>query len=447
MATRTKRAARLSKTDADVIVIGAGAAGLAAAERLCARGLRVIVLEARERVGGRLWTRRGPDWPLPIELGAEFLHGDTPEVMRIVSAAHLAVVEAPPSHWRKVARVLSEDLSFDKMLQRTMARVKSVVERRGERSFEQALMEAQVAEPARSQALAFVEGFHAASAARISARELSKENLGVESLKRVVSGFGDVVTALERRLPPETLQLGRIVSAIRWRRGQIKVSSRTTTGSPAADLRASKAIVTLPLGLLQARSPFSIDFDPPLRAKDAPLAKLAMGNVVKLVFRFREAFWEDEKLVRTKQGNPQTIGLMHGPGLALPTWWTQLPIHAPMLTAWAGGAQAEPLSDANDRELIARALDSLAQLLGVPPRVPHEQLVAWHRHDWASDPASAGAYSYPLVGAGNAASRLALPLENTLYFAGEATCAWPENGTVEGALESGKRAAAEIHAE
>src|SRR5438128_12558242 len=83
----------------DVVVIGAGAAGLAAAERLGRAGARVVILEARSRIGGRIWTRRVPGCALPVELGGEFVHGRRPEVFEIASDSGLLVERLPDTHF------------------------------------------------------------------------------------------------------------------------------------------------------------------------------------------------------------------------------------------------------------------------------------------------------------------------------------------------------------
>jgi monoamine oxidase len=114
------------------------------------------------------------------------------------------------------------------------------------------------------------------------------------------------------------------------------------------------------------------------------------------------------------------------------------------LIAWAGGPSAERLLRLGDEARIERALESLAGALGIAVQIPRRQLVGWRWHDWSRDPFARGAYSYPLVGGARAARALAKPLGRTLFFAGEATCPPPSNGTVEGAIESGERAAKEI---
>src|SRR4051794_10554809 len=92
-------ATRTPDTDADVLVIGAGAAGLAAAHTLAAAGLRVVVLEARTRIGGRILTHRVAALPVPIELGAEFVHGKARALWEIIERAHLLACDTSERHW------------------------------------------------------------------------------------------------------------------------------------------------------------------------------------------------------------------------------------------------------------------------------------------------------------------------------------------------------------
>src|SRR5215468_6604393 len=93
---------------ADVIVIGAGVAGLSAARALSDGGLSVTILEARDRIGGRIFTRHIPSFPTPIELGAEFIHGQPCEIWDVVEAAGLTAVEVTDSHWQSIGGALKE---------------------------------------------------------------------------------------------------------------------------------------------------------------------------------------------------------------------------------------------------------------------------------------------------------------------------------------------------
>src|SRR5829696_9016931 len=89
----------MPKHSFDVLILGAGAAGLAAAAELAAAGCSALLLEARDRVGGRAWTRNGPDFPIPIEMGAEFIHGRSAATFDLLRKAGLAAIDAPDSHW------------------------------------------------------------------------------------------------------------------------------------------------------------------------------------------------------------------------------------------------------------------------------------------------------------------------------------------------------------
>lgn len=126
-----------------------------------------------------------------------------------------------------------------------------------------------------------------------------------------------------------------------------------------------------------------------------------------------------------------------------PTWWSTRPAEAPLLSGWAGGPVADRLAGTSVPGLLDAAVDSLAGALGVPRGRVEEQLVSGHLHDWREDPWAMGSYSNVLVGGIDAWKTLAGPLDKTLFFAGEATCGEGMNATMDGALESGWRAAAE----
>src|SRR6185436_3376991 len=168
------------------------------------------------------------------------------------------------------------------------------------------------------------------------------------------------------------------------------------------------------------------------------LRGIGFGPVVKLVLKFHTAFWEDLDDGRYRDG-----GFFHASDCEFRTFWTALPLRAPVLNAWSGGTAAARLSGKYDfGGLVEAALTSLDALFGHRCDV-REQLDAAYLHDWARDRFSHGAYSYVAVGGANARTDLAAPLDDTLFFAGEATDT-DESATVTGALLSGERAAAEV---
>ena len=398
----------------DVIVIGAGAAGLAAADALVRAGRSVLVLEARDRIGGRCWTRRMPGLAAPVELGAEFIHGEAASTLALLERAGVPGVDSTRTQ-RFLDRGRLRQANAFIEAQKAVAHTAALGKR--DLSFADFLSRKRLNRTTRSLAIMMVQGFDAADPVRASAREIAEEwgsgALGSSQMRPQ----GGYLPLLETLLTGEfKLRLGKAVREIRWQRGQVEVDG----------IRARKVIVTLPLGVLQSRS---VKFFPELNMKQAALSRLASGPVIRVAMRFREPFWQERV---------PGVAFFHNPAAAFPTFWTPLPMHAPLLTAWAGGPKAARLTGLPRKRLIEVALGSVRAALGrIPP------LQAALVQDWQADPYSRGGYSYVLVGGQGAREDLRKPLERTLFFAGEATDA-DEAGTVAGALRSGVRAAREV---
>jgi monoamine oxidase len=410
----------------DTLVIGAGAAGLAAARELSGAGRRIAVVEARDRIGGRIFTLHQPDFPLPIELGAEFIHGEVAETLDVVDAAALIAYELPDDHWWVHGGKWHRVTNFWEVIDGVFSRIRGG----RDRSFAE-FLRAQRSLPPRVKKMAidFVEGFNAAHADRMSAlamRTADDEQAGPEGYKqfRIAQGYDAVIGWLRAGLDPEraVIRLGTAITEVEWRRGS--VVARTPDGE---ELRARNAVITVPAGVLKSAN--AIRFTPALREKQHALDRIEVGHVVRIVFRFRERFWDDFLFVHTD--DPY-----------VPTWWTAAPVRAPMLTGWAGGHAADRLLAEGGDAITGRALDALSATLGVPRRRIAAMLDAAYMHDWQADPFSRGAYSYAGVGGSGAHRELAKPVAGTLFFAGEATS--DQTGTVAGAIESGRRAARRI---
>jgi monoamine oxidase len=413
---------------------------------LAGAGLDVVVLEARDRVGGRVLTARAPGM-LPVELGAEFLHGSAKETRAIAAAARLAIVEGDGSHWLHRDAGIEPSSSFGGELDRVMRAVAAQA-RRGDISFAEAAARARLPARARMLGCSFVEGFNAAPAGRISARSLAAGNGAVDAMARVLGGYDQVPRCLAGRLPPGVLRLGAVVTGVAWQRSRVRVRFKMAASQAfSSEVRARKLVIALPLGVLAAQpgQEGAVRFDPPLAPKGRALSRLATGNVVRLVIRFRTPFWREAKNVQTRHRRElRRLAFVHAPRAPIATWWTTYPIAAPILVAWAGGPAADALWAAGRDAIVTAAVESLAHAFGAERRLVEEQIEASFIHDWAADPFARGAYSYPLVGGVNAGRSLGQPLLDTLFFAGEATAPPPDNGTVHGAIASGQRAAREI---
>jgi monoamine oxidase len=430
----------------DVIVVGAGAAGLMAARELLQAGASVLVLEARDRVGGRIWTRRETGLPAPIELGAEFVHGHAPITTALLgevgstvidcSAANFALrdgqVQPGEDLFPQVLQALEasdalarEDMSFDALLNQHLARTLSP--------------------KALERARRMAEGFDAVDTSRASARaivsEWSSDILGGGPQSRPEHGYESLLAALMAPLhsPRLRLQLQSTVHSVRWSRGTVEVAGECL-GAPF-QVHAPRAIVTLPVGVLQQppNSAGAVQFTPALDAKRRALECLASGAVIKLQLRFATSFWET-----LEGGRYRDASFFHAPDAEILTFWTQAPARAPLLVAWAGGPRALRVSTgASPADIVRKALGSLQMMFGSGVDVAGG-LEAYYHHDWQRDPFARGAYSYVTVGGEAARKALALPIDDTLFFAGEATDLEGEATTVTGALQSGVRAAREV---
>ena len=316
----------------DVIIIGAGAAGLAAARELA--GHRIAILEARDRIGGRIHTLHPTGLALPIELGAEFIHGEPEATFGIVDNAALLAYELPDDHWWSNDGTWKE-VDFWEELEQLFAKIG-----RRAQSFDDFLRTQKIDERMRELACGFVEGFHAAHANLIDARAVES---GEMRQYRIASGYDSLLLWLRAGVSdPQALRLGTTVSEIRWKRGEVEVVTNRET------LRARAAIITVPLGVLKAGS---IRFTPELKEKQKAIDKLEVGHVVKIVFRFREPFWK------------KPFNFVHAQDRFMPTWWTCAPARAPLLTGWCGGPAADALAAESDP--IDRALDSMSRIFGV----------------------------------------------------------------------------------
>jgi monoamine oxidase len=431
-----------------VIVIGAGAAGLAAANRLAANGIDVIVLEARDRIGGRVWTIRADGLQVPVELGAEFLHGETPELDAIARASRLRVVDVAGRRWTRDRGALKRTDDFWERLDRPMRRLRD--DREPDRSFADAMKRMRgVSNSDRRLATLFVEGFHAADLHRVSERSLAEGGSPGDEVRerrqaRIIEGYGSVVDALAAPIL-DRVRLGAPATRVRWRRGSVTVESRNLAGQALETTNADAAIVTVPLGVLQSAAvPGAIEFDPPLHERMRSAAKLVMGQVVRVALQLDRPFWT-EKAFAKRAGDDRfdTMSFVQtlSTRVAFPVWWTSYPVRAPLLVGWRGGRIPRELSTASHDRIAALAIDSLSTILGMTSSAVRRHVVGAFTHDWIRDPFSRGAYTYMAVNGTGACAELARPVQNTIFIAGEHADRQERNGTVHGAIASGEWAA------
>jgi monoamine oxidase len=408
----------------DVVVIGAGIAGLAAAQSLIHAGYRVRVLEARDRIGGRIWT---DDSPVdgPIERGAEFIHGDSVAVWQYVQLLGLHAEKAPLWDGRRIwhhealhrASVLEQSTDIARL---NTIDAQIIAYQGPDISFADWLAASGYTGIARH--LADIRYAHASAT---TPERGSVHAMQSEFAAQLVEGGDDyhIRNGYARIVEwfATGLDIHRQHPVTRIEQHPDSVTVHCQNG---AEFIARNVIVTIPLALLQREC---IAFEPALSpAKRTAIHALEMGSACKVLMRFRTPFWE-----------PQTTFItLPDPA---PVWWTIDPAR-PVLVGFFTGARADALRASPSPEATCRA--ALRTVYGA---VVDEELVSWELVDWSADPWSMGGYSSVPVGALSARAAVACA-EGRIYFAGEATALDGHPASVHGALVSGQRAAAEIRA-
>jgi monoamine oxidase len=439
--------------DADVVVIGAGAAGLTAAAELAESGLSVLVLEARDRVGGRIFPitseRQGSQAKFPIELGAEFIHGRPSEIVSVLRHSKIPMHEVNGDNWC-VANGRIESCDFfgevDHILQK-------MDDNRPDESFASFLRRCCPHAPkaVKRRTLDYVSGFNAADPAKVGVHWLVHQMRAEEEIQgdrafRARGGYGVLLDSLQKRVAKAggRVQVQTVVTRLVWKQGSVGIKG--VRKGKAFALTASRSLATVPVGVLRGRRGEEgvIEFSPELpRNKLKAIAGIEMGKVVRLVLQFRERFWEH---IHPNAHNRKTLdkmGFLFSQDKWFPTWWTAMPERFPILIAWGAARCAERI-ESDTIPVEQRALQTISKLLGSEPQEVNRLFEKAYFHDWQSDPYSRGAYSYVKAGAANAPEILGQPVENTLYFAGEAADVSGNNGTVHAAIASAQRAVREM---
>lgn len=402
----------------EVLVVGAGMAGLAAARVLRQANLDVLVLEARDRVGGRVHSMHLPGVDPPIELGPEFVHGMPAPTMKVAREAGLQLLEIDARHLcLERGSVAPCGPGFDAALER--------LTRAGphDRPFAEWLAaQKDLGSRDREILAAYVEGFYGARIERASTRAiaLEEEALARESGDRTFR-FADGYAALAHFLARDLrIATGHEVKALRWSPGHVEVNAGDSLYA------APLAVLALPLPVLRRGDLFA-------PALPVDLGGLEMGHVFKATLVFGRRFWGERV---------PAMGFVHAPGAQIPTWWSAWPHPSPVLVAWAGGDAADRLKRRTPLDVDA-AIGEVARLLGTGEAVVRRELVAVHHQDWSADPYAGGAYAYVAVGGIDAQAHARRPIAGTLFLAGEWSD-FEDIGTVAGAIRSGERAAAEL---
>lgn len=429
---------------AEVVIVGAGFAGLACAHGLKQVGVPFIVLEAKDRVGGRVRTEFDLLDGRPVEGGAMMVHGRDASVLRWIEEFGLATKKVPEfrgarfflkGKLRSALGIALSGLEPIRSALQTMRKFpKAIAAYDGpDISLAQFLEERHALPTARRFVGAMYASINAADPEDVSVRGLAAD-ANVESLGlpwanfQVVDGYARVAERRAKTLG-DRVRLRTRVRRIEWSREGVKVEATGPDGD--VSFEAAAAVVTVSLGVLKANQ---IAFVPDLpEAKRDAIEALGFGHADKILLVF------DESVRRTVLGRATSLASAEGSWYFFPYFGRKdVPV---VLEGFLSGRRAKGLSGRPEAEVVEDALRELTRMV---PRVDlRAHLKAARYVDWSADPDVLGGYTYPKVGGGVEQRRvLAEPLDDVLFFAGEATRPAGDYATVHGALDSGEQAAA-----
>ena len=402
-------------SDIDIAIIGAGAAGLGAARALENSGLNVLVLEARPRLGGRAHTVIAAE-NVTFDVGCGWLHSaDRNSFVPIAKELRFELDQKRP-RWRDQTNNIgfAKDLrdAFLQELDAFWDRCDALAEQSGDMPAERALEQDSRWNPLINALSTYISGVELD---RVSVKDFVAYH-DTEINWRVPRGYGALVSAYGAGVP---VALNTVVSVVDHSGTRIRIETSQGT------IRADKVIVTLPTDIIAKEK---IRFLPALPGKIAAAAGLPLGLADKVTL-----------MLDRPDGLP-IDGHMRGAIDRTDTGTYQLrPFGQPCIEGFFGGRHARALEDAGDGALAAAAIDEVVNLLGSDYRKRLRPLAASR---WALDEFALGSYSCALPGHAGDRAILAAPVDDRLFFAGEAThLSW--FSTCHGARDSGARAAQE----
>lgn len=420
----------------DVIIIGSGAAGLMAAKLLSKAGKKILLLEAKDRLGGRIHCIE--NFSFPVEGGAEFIHGNLKATFDLLKEAGLKkemikgnfcrvtkgkwnTEEGPVEHWDTLIRKLKEckeDISIENFLKEFL-KVKKY-------------------DTVKTQFRKYIEGYDAADPKYASVFAIRKEMEDEDDGQyRPVPGYAALIDFLKEDCIKcnAVIRTGEPVKKIVYNKNiEIHTNSKKYI--------CNKVIVAVPVGVLQCKknNESFIEFPSSIKKYIIAAKQIGNGGVIKFLLEFDEAFWLDKKFLKERKiPTPSYIFS----DADIPTWWTQYPHGKPLLTGWIAGPSSIKMKDYSEKKFKDLSITSLSSIFSMPFQELENRLKKIKIVNWIKERYILGGYSYSTLQTEKARDILLTPFENKFYFAGEYLTK-NSSSTVDDALQSGRLVAEKI---
>lgn len=420
----------------DIIIIGGGAAGLMAAKLLSAKDKKVLVLEAKDRLGGRI--HRIEILSFPAEAGAEFIHGNLKVTFDLLKEAGLKKEKLkgkfcrvekgkwnaennPVLHWELLIKKLTEldeDVTIEVFLSQYFQSKKYVT--------------------LRKQFRRYIEGYDAADPENTSVFAIRKEmEAEDEDQFRPAPDYYALINFLKETFLKNhgTIKTGEpVLKVINGKNIEVYNGN--------GKYLCKKLIIAVPLGVLQCRKNEKGFINFPLTLKNyiSAAKKIGNGGVIKFLLEFDKAFWLEKEFL-DKRNIPAPSYIFAD--TIIPTWWTQYPSKKPLLTGWVAGPSSWKMKNYSEKKFWELILQSLSKIFSMPVTELEIRLKKMIVMNWNKEPHFLGGYSYPTPETESAQKFLRQPFENAIYFTGE-YLAENSSSAVDAALQSGIYVAQQI---
>lgn len=416
-----------------VIIIGGGISGLMTAYQLSKYKIPVTMLEAKNRLGGRIHTVTNL-FSQPVELGAEFIHGDLPHTLALCKEAGVKYHKIDDKMFHLEKGKLKKQKGFADHWNLLMKQMHALKQDMTLADFLNEFFSEDKYAELRKSVKGFAGGFDLANAKTASTKSLYHEwSEEMGNQYRIDGGYHLLINYLEAECKKNgcVIEKNCCIKKISWQKKEVNILTLCSRL-----FKSNIAILSVPLSVLQSKTNDEnyIEFEPSIPKHIDAAKNIGFGLVIKVMLEFSENFWNKLKanagFILTNE--------------EISTWWTQLPVENNLLTGWVGGEKAIALKGEPDETILNKALQSLANAFDISIDSIQQKVKTYKIANWYNEPGINGGYSFNTIKSVEAKRILHQSINDTIFFTGEALFEGTPLGTVEAALSSADKTAEKV---